>query len=437
MTQPRRRPRPKGGGEKVQGLEARQGALALLDGVLVRGAMLDEAALRGDGAVRAEARGLADTTLRRLGQIDDILGRFVDRPPKGTARQILRLMVAELVFSGTAAHAAVDLAVRLAHGDRKTERMAGLINAVGRKVAAEGAAIAETQDATAMNLPRWITKAVAKDWGREAAAALAEACLTPPPHDLTMQSDADAGAMAAETGGQVLPTGSIRLPGRPQISTLPGFDAGAWWVQDAAAALPARLLDVQPDEQVLDLCAAPGGKTMQLAATGAEVTALDISDRRLERLAENLARTGLAAEILCVDALHWEPDRAYDAILLDAPCSATGTLRRHADLPHRADGPDLTALTSLQDAMLARAFTWLKPGGRLIYCTCSILKREGEARVEEFLKVTPAAAAVSLADANLPAEFINSQGYLRTLPQLWLDFGGLDSFFAAKIRRVR
>ncbi|MEO1494038.1 MAG: transcription antitermination factor NusB [Pseudomonadota bacterium] len=435
MSQPRHRPRPQSG-SKPQGLEARQGALALLDGVLMRGAMLDEATLRGDGAIRAEARGLADTTLRRLGQIDDLLARFVERPPKGSTRQILRLMVAELVFSGTAAHAAVDLAVRLARSDRKTERMAGLINAVGRRVAAEGAEIAAVQDAAALALPRWLAKAVAKDWGKDAVTALAEACLTPAPHDLTMTISADAAAMAQETGGRLLPTGSVRLAGRPQISTLPGFETGAWWVQDAAAALPARLLDTRPGERVLDLCAAPGGKTMQLAATGADVTAVDVSERRLERLAENLERTGLSAEILCVDALHWEPDAPFDAILLDAPCSATGTIRRHPDLPHRPGGPDLDALTALQDALLARAFGWLKPGGRLIYCTCSLLKREGETRVRHVLEIAPDAEAIALSDQDLPPEFINPQGNLRTLPQLWNEFGGLDGFFAAAIRRM-
>lgn len=396
--------------------------------------MLDEHG--ASGPERAEARGLADMTLRRLGQVDDALVRFVRRPPAGPGRQVLRLMAAELLFAGTAPHAAVDIAVRLAGESKATARLSGLVNAVGRRLAERGAEIVAGQDAASLAMPGWLSDALARDWGAEAARAIAGVHLSPAPHDLTPKVAGDADALAEELGARVLPTGTIRLPGRPQITALPGYAAGAWWVQDAAAALPAVLIPEPDGRRILDLCAAPGGKTMQLAAAGARVTALDASAPRMERLAENLSRTGLAAEAILADALEWQPESPFDAILLDAPCTATGTIRRHPDLPHRTDGSGVPGLTALQARLLDRAFGWLRPGGVLVFCTCSLLRAEGEAQADAFLARTPEAVAAPITDTDgVPPEFVDEAGRLRTRPDLWAARGGLDGFFAARFIR--
>jgi 16S rRNA (cytosine967-C5)-methyltransferase len=416
------------------GLTARQGALHLLTLVFDHGAILDESGLRGTPAERAEARGLADLTLRRLGQIDDVLGRFVARMPKTPVNHVLRLMAAELIFAGTAPHAAVDMAVRLVKGTRGAAKFAGMVNAVGRRLAEQGAGIAAGQDAGRLNLPDWLRKPLTADWGEAATRAMAEAHLTPAPHDLTLAREGDAGVLAAEIGAQVLPTGSLRLAGRPQISALPGFSQGAWWAQDAAAALPARLIPEPKDKRVLDLCAAPGGKTMQLAASGAVVTALDISARRMERVTQNLARTGLTAEVVVADALDWAPAAPFDAILLDAPCSATGTIRRHPDLTRRRGGIDLGVLIRLQEQLLDRAAGWLAPGGVLVFCTCSLFKAEGEDQAQAFLKRAKGfeRAPIKPGEVGIPAEFLTPQGDLRTRPDFWGQQGGIDGFFVAR-----
>jgi 16S rRNA (cytosine967-C5)-methyltransferase len=285
----------------IPGLAARQGALHLLGSVLDRGGMLNESGLRGSPAERAEAHGLADLALRRLGQIDAALDRYVAKMPKSPVNHVLRLMAAELMFGGTAPHAAVDMAVRLTKAARGASggaaKFSGMVNAVGRRLAEDGAAITAAQDADPnigrMNMPGGLWKQLSGEWGEDAARAMAEAHLKPAPHDLTLANEADAGPLAKEIAAEVLPTGSLRLTDRPQISALPGFAQGAWWAQDAAAALPARLIPAPEDKRVLDLCAAPGGKTMQLAASGARVTALDLSARRMERVAEVDAGSGL------------------------------------------------------------------------------------------------------------------------------------------------
>jgi len=386
-------------------------------------------------AERAEARRIADLALRRLGQIDDVLDRFVERPPRGSARQILRIMAAELLFGGAPPHAAVDLAVRLARQGRGTVRMSGLINAVGRRVAEQGATLVGRQDAARLNTPDWLWARLANDWGAATGRAIAEAHLAPAPHDLTPTNAADADPLARETGGTRLPGGSVRLPGRPQITSLPGYAQGAWWVQDAAAALPARLIPAPADKRVLDLCAAPGGKTLQLAAAGARVTALDVSETRMERLSQNLARTELDAEIVVADALDWRPDAPFDAILVDAPCSATGTIRRHPDLPHRFDPARIDGLARRQSEILDAAADWLVPGGRLVFCTCSLLIAEGEAMLDAFLADRPRAALDPIEPGEaIPPEFVDTRGRLRTRPDIWADGGGIDGFFAARIR---
>ena len=310
----------------------------------------------------------------------------------------------------------------------------------GRRLAEQGARIVAGQDAARLNTPGWLFKQLSHDWGAAAARATAQAHLVLAPHDLTPRSANPEAAsdLAQEITAEVLPTGGVRLKHRPQISALPGFGEGAWWAQDAAAALPARLIPAPEGKRVLDLCAAPGGKTMQLAARGAQVTALDLSVRRMERVGENLARTGLAAECVVANALEWVPQGKFDAILLDAPCSATGTIRRHPDLPRRLTGgrsqADLKALTDLQARLLDRAAEWLAPGGVLVFCTCSLARVEGEDQAHGFLARADVykRLPIQAGEAGIPAGFLSPEGDLRTRPDFWSERGGIDGFFAAR-----
>lgn len=449
MSRPRPRPRrpvsrSRGDAREVPGLAARRGALAHLDAVLVRGSMLGDGAAEADSdpRIRAEALGLADLVLRRLGQIDCALAAFVDRPPAGPGRQILRLMAGELLFAGTAPHAGVDMAVRLAQGAKGTARLSGLINAVGRRLAAQvqeqpqsdPLAPAAWQDPM-LAMPVWLKKRLTKDWGADVTAAIAAAHLVRPAQDLTMKVPADAPALAQDLGGTVLQTGSVRLPARLALAEVPGFEQGAWWVQDAAATLPAMAL--RGDGPVLDLCAAPGGKTMQLAAIGRDVTAVDLSDERLRRVRENLDRTGLDAEIVAADLLQWSPPAPVQAILLDAPCSATGTLRRHPDLGHRIDGSKITELVDLQTRLIEQAYQWLAPGGVMVWCTCSLLRAEGEDLAARLVQTLDGAEPMPITpEDGIPLSFIDARGCLRTRPDHWADLGGLDGFFAMRLRRT-
>lgn len=421
----------------VPGLAARRAAAELIAGVLERRESLADLTTAEDGPLarldppeRARARTVATGVLRHLGRIDALLGGFLRKPPPQAARDALRIAVAEIHLDGVPAHAAVDGAVRLALTHPKGRHFSGLVNAVARRVAEGGAALWDA--APEAPLPDWIAAPVRAAWGAEALAAIEAAHLIPPPIDLTLRGSAPEGLDA-----EPLPTGSLRLRGRPRISALSGFGDGAWWVQDAAAALPARLLGPVAGLRVLDLCAAPGGKTAQLAAAGAQVTALDISEPRLRRLRENLARTGLSAEIVVADALGWVPETPFDAILLDAPCSATGTLRRHPDLPHLRSGRELPALTALQSMLLAHAWTMLRPGGRLVYCTCSLLPAEGEARIAAFVSETPDARRLRSDPAALGIEpgWLDAAGALRTRPDFWAERGGMDGFYAALLEK--
>ncbi|MEM6624915.1 MAG: transcription antitermination factor NusB [Pseudomonadota bacterium] len=440
MNRPRPR-RPVARRQEAPGLVARRAALALLSHVLERRGMLEDRAPAASGPERAEALGLADLTLRRLGQIDAVIDVFVERPPPNVGRHILRLMAAELLFADTAAHAAVDTAVRLAQSQGATAKLGGLVNAVGRRIADAGADLLTDQDAARLNTPGWLWERLAKDWGYPATRAMALAHMSPAPHDLTLAEPADAQALAGEIGATILNPGlnpgSIRLSGRPQITAIPGYAQGAWWVQDAAAALPMQLIREPAGKRVLDLCAAPGGKTLQLSAAGAKVTALDASDARMGRLRQNLERTGQSAELVVADALEWEPDTPFDAILLDAPCSASGTIRRHPDLPYRFERRSVSKLAKLQKRLLERALSWLNPGGTLVYATCSLFKAEGEdvlshalTKYEEIIELDP----IQDTDA-IPEELIDRLGCLRTRPDHLPDQGSMDGFFAARLKR--
>jgi 16S rRNA (cytosine967-C5)-methyltransferase len=279
-------------------------------------------------------------------------------------------------------------------------------------------------------LPKWLRKPLIADFGKSAVEAMEAAHFAGAPLDLTPKGDA--AAVAARLGGVLLPTGSVRIEGQRQVSALPGFENGDWWVQDAAAAIPARVLDARPGERVLDLCAAPGGKTMQLAAAGAEVTAVDISAARMARVEENLARVGLAAEVVTADALTYEGG-PFDAVLLDAPCSATGTIRRHPDLPYAKDGSGFPALFELQARLIDRALALLKPGGRLVYCTCSLLIDEGEEQLRDALERHPGLTVdrAALARPGIEPDWIGADGGLRLRPDYWAERGGMDGFFIA------
>ncbi len=405
---------------------ARRSAIYLLDQILGEGRLLSECLAAGaldrlDPEDRARAQRLTLETLRGLERADRLLDNHLNRTPALTVHNALRLGAVELCH-GEAAHGVVNSMVEIVGRSRKHGRLKGLVNAVLRKVAAEG------PDAwpkmRVPRLPEWLREPLIMAWGAEAIAGMEQAHFAGAPLDITVKP-------GASGPGDALPTGSLRVQDAGQVSALPGFNAGDWWVQDAAAALPVQVLAPKPGETVLDLCAAPGGKTLQLAAAGARVTALDISETRLERVRENLKRTGLKADVIAGDAL--EHKGQYDAILLDAPCSATGTIRRHPDLPFAKDGSEFGGLIELQAQMLAHAWTLLKPGGRLVYCTCSLLPDEGEVQIEEaldqYLDMTVDRDALNI--AGVDPDWITEEGGLRLRPDYWADRGGMDGFYMA------
>ena len=325
----------------------------------------------------------------------------------------------------------MTLAGRLRPGGYK-----GLVNAVLRRLAREGQALAAGQDAARLNTPDWLWASWSAAYGAETTRAIAEAHLADPPLDLSVKRDAE--AWAERLGARVLPTGALRLPpGTGDVARLPGYDDGAWWVQDAAAALPARLLGEVAGRRVLDLCAAPGGKTAQLAAAGAEVTAVERSEARLGRLRDNLARLGLAAATVTADAAEWRPPAPAEAVLLDAPCSATGTLRRHPDIAHLKGPEQLSALTALQDRLLAAALGMVAPGGLLVYAVCSLQPEEGPQRIAALLSGGAPAARIPVEPGELDGleELVTPEGDLRTLPCQLAEAGGMDGFYTCRLRR--
>ena len=423
--------------------DARAAALDLLQGVIRRKQALDQQMAGGAFAVldprgRAFAHNLVATTLRRLGQIDALISTCLEKPLPAnarTAQDILRLGAAQLLFTGTADHAAVDTAVDLARA-RGQGRLAKLVNAVLRRLQREGAAALAAQDAARLNTPDWLWRAWEAAYGAETCRAIAQSHLTPAPLDITVKEDA--AGWAERLGGVVLSDRSLRLTDAAPVPELPGFAEGAWWVQDRAAALPVRLLGDVAGLSVLDLCAAPGGKTAQLAAAGARVTALDRSEKRLETLARNLERLGLGVETVAADALSWAAPAPFDAILLDAPCSATGTIRRHPDLPHLKRPEDTAKLADLQDRLLARAADWVRPGGLLVFATCSLQPEEGVERIRAFLAQHPGFTTepVTAGESGITPEMVSPQGWLRTLPSMAAEIGGMDGFFAAALRRI-
>ena len=422
---------------------SRRAAAAALGAVLRRGRTLDQALAAAPSFARLEARDAAHarllllTTLRRLGQIDAFLARFLRRPPpasRDAARDLLRLGVCQLAFLGTPPHAAVASVVALAEGPRLAP-CRGFVNAVLRRAAREIDAIAAL-DAPRLNTPGWLWRGWEEAYGPASCRAMAEAHLREPPLDLSVVSDAP--AWAERLGAVLLPGGLLRLKGAGPVAALPGYDAPAWWVQDAAAALPVRLLGPLAGRRVLEIGAAPGGKTAQLLAAGACVTAVDRAPRRLARLRENLARLRLRAEIVEADAFDWRPDAPADVVLVDAPCTATGTIRRHPDIPHLRGPADMDRLAAFQDRLLASARTMVAPGGLLLYASCALQPEECERVIDSFLVQAPDFARVPLRPAELPdlPEAVTAAGDLRTLPCHWPERGGLDGHYAARLRRA-
>jgi 16S rRNA (cytosine967-C5)-methyltransferase len=381
---------------------------------------------RLEGRDRAFAAAIARATLRHLGRIDAALGQFLTQPLSDTAqmaRAILRAGAAQILFLKTPAHAAVSESVEAANQARGARGFAKLINAVLRKVAG----LAEPPGKAADDLPPWLRARWSAAYGAETVEAIARAQADAPPLDLSVKDDA--AGWAEKVGGEVTPTGSVRLAMPDSVTALPGYDDGAWWVQDAAAALPVKLLGDVRGLRVLDLCAAPGGKTLQLATAGAKVTALDISDNRLGRLKRHLERTKLTAEIVCADALSWKPATLFDAVLLDAPCSATGTLRRHPEAAWLRTPAHIQGFAKTQVELLNAAISFVKPRGRLVYAVCSLEPEEGPAIVAR------AKGASREAVSDLPAELLTAQGELRTLPCHFAEAGGMDGFYAARLIR--
>lgn len=425
---------------------ARAVALDLLAAVLWRRQALDEALAGQRGLLlleprdRAFARQLVATTLRRLGQIDALIAEALTTPLPQRARpvsDILRLGVAQLGFLRTPPHAAVSTAVDLvdAIGHPK---MKGLVNGVLRRLARISEGLIAVQDAARLNTPDWLWQSWCASYGETLARAIAAAHVKDPPLDLSVRDASAAADWAVQLEAQILPTGTLRRPDVGLVATLPGYSDGAWWVQDAAAALPARLLGDVSGKNILDLCAAPGGKTAQLAAAGAHVLAIDRSPSRIGRLRENLGRLSLAAESLVADATVWRPAEPAALILLDVPCTATGTIRRHPDIPHLKTDADVKRLTSLQAQLLDAAVAMLAPGGVLIYGVCSLEAEEGQNQVVQLLtRGAPVRRRpIDAGEIGGLRQCITDDGDLRCLPCHLADQGGLDGFYAARLVRV-
>jgi 16S rRNA (cytosine967-C5)-methyltransferase len=378
-------------------------------------------------------------TLRRFGQLQALIGTFVSKAPlphkAGPTLEILLAGAAELLFLDVAPHAAVDAANRLAQADAKAVHFRPLINAVLRRVAQEGAGIIARQDAAVLNTPDWLWRRWVANYGEWKAREIAAAHLAVPPLDLMLKAHDD--LLPERPDAERLAVGRLRLKDAGRIEALPGFDAGRWWVQDFAASLPAALFGDVAGKRVIDLCAAPGGKTLQLASAGARVTAVDVVPDRLALIRENLARVNVSADLIEADARDWQPDEPAPFVLLDAPCLSTGTIRRHPDLPWVKSAADLQIAESLQSELLDSAAALTAPGGTLVYAVCSLEPEEGPEQVAAFLRERTDFAREPIApDGIIDAAFLTPEGDLKTLPFFWDERGGMDGFYAARLRRT-
>jgi 16S rRNA (cytosine967-C5)-methyltransferase len=414
------------------GLPARAAALDLLAAALSRRAGLDEGLNHPALAAlaprdRAFARALAMAALRWLGPIDTALQARLKKPPPEAIVHVLRLGAAQLLVLKTPAHAAVGATVDLAAAQKGGHAFKGLVNAVLRGLTREPPDL----DDPSLMAPTWLQARWRAAYGEAEARAICAAIGLEPATDVTLK---DAGDIAG-LEGEALPGGGLRVALKGEVSAWPGFAEGHWWVQDASAAIPARLLNVQAGDTALDMCAAPGGKTLQLAAAGASVTALDRSAGRIKRVTENLARTGLLAETITADAVDWRDGRTFDAVLLDAPCSATGTFRRHPDVLWVASPADVPKLAAVQSRLLDSAARRTKPGGRLVYCVCSLEPEEGEGQLAAFLARTPAfeIEPIEPGEGGAPEASLRPDGTLRILPHHVT--GGTDGFYVARLKR--
>lgn len=431
---------------EVEGLGLRAAAvnavsLVLFERRFLEDALTDSLVSIDDPRDRAFAHALAATALRRKGQIEAVLDTYIEqklRARTGRAPVILLCGAAQLLFMETEPHAAISTSVALAASDDKARRLKGLINAVLRKISRDRDAIMAALPPAAANLPKWLNTRLRADYGPDTTARIADA------H--TLKADVDVTIKAGTTGeellsmGVKLPTGSVRLNNpHPAIPDLPGFADGTWWIQDVAASLPVLLFDDLKGKTALDMCSAPGGKTLQLCAAGATVTALDTSAYRLEKVTENLARTKLEANCIAIDAQEYEPEHLFDVILLDAPCSATGTIRRHPDMPYVRGNDDVKLLLTLQRKLLRKAATLLKPGGTLVYAVCSLLADEGPKQVSAFLNEHGdfSRRPIAPGGGQIPAHLISKAGDLRTLPHAMIgNVPGMDGFYASRLRKA-
>jgi 16S rRNA (cytosine967-C5)-methyltransferase len=424
-----------------EGIPARAAAQSILSDVLRRKRPFDAALQHCEGLSPRDAgfaRTIAAETLRRLGQIEALVRHFVPKAPPphkaGSTLEILYAGFCELLFLDVAPHAAVDAANRLAAADGKALHFKPLINAVLRRVSVEGAALVKTQDAARLNTPDWLWERWCERYGEERTRAIAQAHATQPPTDLVLKDK----AFAAQLDGCILFDNVVRPREPSRVEDLPGFREGAWWVQDAAASLPARLLGDVAGNMVIDLCAAPGGKTMQLAARGADVVAVERDGERLKRLRDNLGRTKLSATLIDVDMRDFKPARPAPFVLLDAPCTATGTIRRHPDLPWTKNSSDVGYCAQVAQELLDTAADVVAAGGLLVFAVCSLEPEEGEEQVEAFLRHRHdfVREPVIAPDVFGHSEWITQQGDLRTLPFHLAELGGMDGFFAARLRRL-
>jgi len=420
------------------GIPARAAAQDLVRAALARRGGLDEALnvhafVRLSEQDRGFARALAMATLRNLGRIDRALEARLEKAPPEPVRELLRLGAAQLFALDVPDFAAVSTTVKMAERENATRPYKGLINAVLRGIGRD-----RPQTDPEANVPAWLYARWSTHYGEATARAIAAAVPHEPPTDLTLKDPAEAARWAEALEAEILPGGSLRTRKRGDLAGWPGFDEGAWWVQDAAAAVPARLLGASTGQSAADLCAAPGGKTLQLAAAGAETVAIDRSASRLKRVRQNLERTGLGAEVVAADAETWDDPRGFDAVLLDAPCSSTGTFRRNPDVLWATRPADIAKLADVQHRLLDAAARRVKPGGRLVYCVCSIEREEGETQALAFLRRTPGFETLPAdpAAAGAPPESLTPEGWLRILPSQWAEHGGLDGFFVAAFRRT-
>lgn len=436
--------------ELAGGLLARQLAVILISAVMDQGRAFDDAIAVSlssrsfsdmDTRDRAFARLIAATVLRRHGELEQVLQQFLQKPlpdRRGRLKAILLAAAAQLIILETPAHAAISLAVDQCRLDRDARRFDKLTNAVLRRVSEQGKEKLADINGVSANIPDWMLERWQTAYGEDGAQLIARASLREAALDLTVKPGTDINDM----GGLVLPTGSVRLSGQGRIEDLPGYRDGGWWVQDAAAALPAKLLGDVAGLRVADLCAAPGGKTAQLAAAGARVTAVDASKARLKRVTENLTRLRLEAELIAADASTWKPAEAFDAVLLDAPCTATGTIRRHPDILHLKRIDDIAALIETQRSILDNAAQLVKPDGLLVYCTCSLEPEEGVDQIAHFLARNPGFGReiIKAGECGIEPDWLTEDGDLRTLPTHLTvekpELSGMDGFFAARLRRI-